>query len=552
MRRETDSNRIVRAMCFFAGFAVFLCGLLAGVLPVQAAETSGNREVTLRICSWEEYIDEGDWGEDEAIDLPDGTIIGVNPMIEDFEQWYEDTYGVKVNVEYSTFGTNEDLYNMLTLGDTYDLVCPSEYMFMKLMSENELVPLSEGFFDENNGNNYYILGVSPYLRSVFDSHEVNGEPWSRYAAGFMWGVTGIVYNPDMVTEEEASTWSILTNPAFRKRITIKDSVRECYFAAVGALDHDTLVDPAFIQSPDYREQLELLMNDTSEEKVREVQDWLQDMKDNVYSFEVDSGKADMVTGKVAANYQWSGDAVYTMDQAEEDGYYLNFAIPEEVSNIYFDGWVMLKRGIGDDAARQQAAEAFINFVSRPDNAIRNMNYIGYTSFISGGEDPRILEYLKWNYEEDDGTEEPADSGDTGTAESDSGNDADRQVQYDLTYFFTGDENRTDPQYVLTVPEEQTKRQLGAQYPSKESIRRTSIMQYFNPEQSERINSMWVNVRCYNITKMPAWGWILLAAAAAGIVRMVVMKGKRKHRNPAASSERTLQTREQADLRWPRR
>ena len=61
-------------------------------------------------------------------------------MVEDFENWYYENYGVKVNVQYSCFGTNEDLYNMLTLGDVYDLVCPSEYMIMKLMSENKLEP----------------------------------------------------------------------------------------------------------------------------------------------------------------------------------------------------------------------------------------------------------------------------------------------------------------------------------------------------------------------------------------------------------------------------
>ena len=84
-------------------------------------------------------------------------------MVEDFENWYYENYGVKVNVQYSCFGTNEDLYNMLTLGDVYDLVCPSEYMIMKLMSENKLEPLSDDFFDENNDKNYYINGVSPYI-----------------------------------------------------------------------------------------------------------------------------------------------------------------------------------------------------------------------------------------------------------------------------------------------------------------------------------------------------------------------------------------------------
>ena len=105
-------------------------------------------EEMLRIANWEEYLDEGGWDEDETIDLDEKTkILGRENMVDDFESWYEKTYGEKVRVEYSTFGTNEDLYNQMTLGDTFDLVCPSEYMIMKLMKEKKLEPFSEDFFD---------------------------------------------------------------------------------------------------------------------------------------------------------------------------------------------------------------------------------------------------------------------------------------------------------------------------------------------------------------------------------------------------------------------
>ena len=505
------SGKRMLAACLAGGIGIL--GLLqtpANTITAQAAITDAvdapsgkSKSVTLRICSWEEYIDTGDWDEDEVIDLPSGDIIGENSMIQDFENWYEENYGVKVKVEYSTFGTNEDLYNMLTLGDTFDLVCPSEYMFMKLISEDQLVPLSDNFFDESQESNYYIKGVSPYLRNIFETKEIDGEPWAKYAAGYMWGVTGIVYNPAEMTREEASTWTVLNNPAYKRRVTIKDSVRECYFAAMGALRHDLLTSDEFVNDPDYREKLEEEMNDTSPEAIAEVQDWLQSMKDNVYSFETDSGKADMITGKVVANYQWSGDAVYTMDQADEDDFELDFAVPEESTNIYFDGWVMLKSGIGTDTAKQHAAEAFINFVSRPDNAIRNMYYIGYTSVISGGEDPRILEYLDWNYGAEDDEEDT--------------------TEYDVNYFFQGEDAGSSDEYILTVPSEQVNRQLGAQYPSTETIRRSSIMRYFTPEQSEQTNRMWVNVRCYNIKNVPVWGWILMLGAAAGIIWLAVRK-----------------------------
>ena len=519
--------------------AVMAVSLLAGqMLPVMAAEDVGAsaddsqsaassandgaandaasaknkgasdtaKEVTLRVCSWEEYIDEGGWDEDEAMELDNGTtIFGENSMVEDFENWYYENYGVKVNVQYSCFGTNEDLYNMLTLGDVYDLVCPSEYMIMKLMSENKLEPLSDDFFDENNDKNYYINGVSPYIRDTFETHEINGETWSKYAAGFMFGITGILYNPEKMTADEAGTWTVLNNPKFAKQITIKDNVRDSYFAAVGALQRDKLMDPGFRAQEDYSEQLKDIMNDVSPETIAKSQDLLQDIKDNVYSFETDSGKADMITGKVVANYQWSGDAVYAMDQAEEDGVQLDFAVPEECTNLYFDGWVMLKNGIDGDADRKQAAEAFINFVSRPDNAVRNMYYIGYTSVIAGGDDDTVYSYLDYTYGAEDDEEDVVD--------------------YPLGYFFTGD--NSDPDYVLRAPAEQIDRQLGAQYPSQDAIERSAVMEYFDEDATKDINQMWINIRCYNIKDVPTWAWFIVAAVIGALTGVIVYHKRSK-------------------------
>jgi len=487
------------------GMVISIAGLLAAYSPVpaNAADRAGDQEVTLRVCNWEEYIDLGDWDEDETIELDSGNIIGENTMLEDFQEWYYDTYGIRVKIEYSTFGNNEDLYNMLTLGDTYDLVCPSEYMIMKLLTEDQLVPLSEDFFDTSDRNNYYINGVSPYIRDIFEENQVDGKPWADYAAGYMWGITGIVYNPELVSAKAASSWKILNDPAYRRQITIKDNVRDSYFAAVGAVKSELLTSEEFLKAPDYQKRLQEEMNDTSEETVARVQEYLQDVKDNAYSFETDSGKADMVTGKVAANYQWSGDGVYTMDQADEDGLPLAFAVPKESTNIYFDGWVMLKNGIGGDEAKQHAAEAFINFNSRADNVIRNMYYVGYTSVISGGDDMRIFEYADYCY--------GAGEGETQVSE------------YDLGYFFS--ENGGD-EYVITAPSDQVYRQLFARYPKGDAMDRAVLMACFDEEQNRAINQMWINVRCYNIHDVPAWAWGIAAVTVFGLAVIGVKKAGR--------------------------
>lgn len=393
----------------FKAAAVFSAVLMAAAAMSSAdVVNAADKTITLRICNWEEYIDEGGWDDDELIDLDNGDIFGENHMVSDFEDWYYENYGVRVKVEYSTFGTNEELYSQLTLGDTFDLVCPSDYMIMKLMKEKALEPLSDSFYDNSDTNNYYSKGVSPYIKEVFDSNEIDGEKWSRYAAGYMWGITGMIYNPEYVDEADASTWQILANEKYFRQVTIKDNVRDAYFPTLAILNRDKLIDPEFRASADYGEELARIMNDTDKDTIDKSEAKLKEIRENVYSFETDSGKADMVSGKVVANLQWSGDGVYTMDQAEEDGVYLDWAVPEECTNLWFDGWVMLKSGINGNADRKQAAEAFINFVSRPDNAVRNMYYIGYTSVIAGGDDSTVFNYLDWNYGAEDDEEDVVD------------------------------------------------------------------------------------------------------------------------------------------------
>jgi spermidine/putrescine transport system substrate-binding protein len=492
------------------GAALMLLCLLStlapkGQLTAEASSKKDEDVITLRVCNWEEYIDLGGWDWDETIDLDSGDVIGVDPMYEDFEEWYYKTYGKRVEVSYSCFGTNEELYNMLTLGDVYDIVCPSEYMIMKMMAEDMLVPFSDEFFDENVEENYYAKGVSPFIKSEFETNEIDGEPWAKYAAGYMWGITGIIYNPEMVSEEEASTWSIIDNDKFCRQVTIKDNVRDSYFAAVGALKSDLLTSESFVNDPDYGEKLAAEMNDVSDETIDAVRDYLQQTKENVYSFETDSGKADMITGKVAAGYQWSGDAVYAMDQADEDDFQLNFAVPVESTNLYFDGWVMLKSGIGEDAEKQQAAEAFINFLSMPENVVRNMYYIGYTSVISGGDSDMVFDYLRWCYEAEDDEEDV--------------------VEYPLGYFFSGD--NSDEDYIITAPAEQTKRQLAAQYPNEAVMARSAIMEYFDSDANAAINQMWIDVRCFNIKRVPVWAWAMVAAIIVILAGVIIWK-KRKN------------------------
>ena len=487
-------------------FSLAAAGMIVmtfGISAAGCASSAGN--TVLHVYNWEDYISEPDDDSDEYVDL-----------IAKFE---EENPGV--TVEYSTFGTNENMYNELKINSAgYDLVCPSDYMIMKMISEDMVEPFTDDFLENSN----YAKYASPYIKDLFEE-----KGWTRYAAAYMWGTMGYVYNPELVDAEDLQSWAGIWSNNYDNMTTIKDSVRDSYFLGVAYVYRDELsalaeeYDAANMTLSDenyaeYNAKVTAIMNRTDDETLEKVKNALLDLKQYLYGFEVDSGKQDMITGKISINFAWSGDAVYSMDDAEPytdeetgnyiDGIYLNYIVPEECSNIWFDGWVMPK------GANVELAQAFIDFLSRPENAVANMNYIGYTSAIAGNE--VYEEMVDWYDESAEGT--------PGLDE-----DGNELVPYDLNYFFGGTGDYSD--YIIYVSEESLNRQISAQYPTEKVIVRSAVMQHFDNETNAAVNEMWEEVKGLPI---PVWAYIVIAIIAGLIVVAVlsyIYKGKRKENKP---------------------
>ena len=429
----------------------------------------------LKVANWAEYIDGGDAN---------------SPLIREFEEWYKQQTGKEIRVEYCIADDNETLYNMIKMGDHFDLVCPSEYMLMKLVAEGRVQKLPQSFFDTSIETNYYTNNVSPFIHKTFSENKMeNGETWKEYAAGYMWGTTGFVYNPEFVNAEDVATWDVFTNANYAKKITAKNNIRDTYFTGL-AMHYDNELralkakyNNKEISAAEYKATLKTLMNDTSPETMNAVKNKLMSMTNNLYGFETDEGKSKIIAGEITINFQWSGDAVYVMDVAEygdeetivEDAVYLEYSIPETVSNLWFDGWTLMK-----DCKDVEAATMFINFLSMPENAVRNMNYIGYTSCVGSSYVFENFVLDNYNAEEDE----------TDVA------------LYDLNYYFnplydtTNEETKAatwDEQYVFYTYSDQLKRQLFAQYPDEESLLRCVAMDYFSYDANARANSMWSDI-----------------------------------------------------------
>ena len=445
---------------------------LINILVISAnLMTVSAEEVVLRVYNWQDYIDDG-------LD-DDGNPVST-PVIDMWIADYKERTGITVKVIYDTFETPETMLNTLKTGKSqYDLACPSDYTIQKMVREGMVEK-----FDTSKLINYNQYG-SPYLKDLF---EQNG--WTEYSVPYMWGTVGLIYDPEVIDVSDVSTWNVMWDSKYQNKATTKDSVRDTYFVGVMHVYQDELHELRNrylnneISQNEYNKKVNEIMNRIDDETLAKVEVDLKLLKENIFGLEVDSGKSDIVSGKISMNLAWSGDAVYSMDLAEEeDDKILAYVVPEEGSNVWYDGWVMPK------GANVELATDFVDFLSKPEIAVLNMNKIGYTSAIAGTE---VLEMIdEWYGAE---SEETA-------------------VEIDLTYFF----GNTVPQdengkVMVTVDEHYIGRQFSAQYPDFETITRCGVMEDFG-DKNDAVLEMWANFKANELSPL-TWAFVIILAIIA--------------------------------------
>ena len=363
-----------------------------GLSLTSCSGSSSEDSLTIRILNLEDYIYLND--PDSGYDEPD--------MTEQFASYYKKEYGKDIQVIYETSDTNESIYNDLLTGRTkYDLVCTSDYMLQKFVREGLITKLHDD--EEDDWLENYHTYASPTIKARLDEIPVampdgSTEYLKEYCVGYMWGTLGILFNPGYNGADEEqyeaalddmASWNALWDETYKNTISIKDSMRDTYAGALMHTYDDELdaLRKEYEESGDaeaYNAKLSEIFNRTDDETLKLVAESLEELKKNIFGLEVDSGKQDIVTGKIGVNLAYSGDAVYSMDLADnelEDSE-LYYSVPTNGSNIWFDGWCI---PTDDSRSEEQfhAAHEFLNFISDPEYAAKNMDYTGYTSYIGG-------------------------------------------------------------------------------------------------------------------------------------------------------------------------
>ncbi|WP_079489595.1 ABC transporter substrate-binding protein [Maledivibacter halophilus] len=259
-----------------------------------------------------------------------GDYIG-DGVIEEFEEKYD----IKVN--YEMFDTNEGMYQKIKPGAvSYDVAIPSDYMISKMIEEDMLYKI-----DFNNIPNY------KYIDEKFKNLEY--DPNNEYSVPYMWGTVGILYNKTMV-DEPVDSWEILWNEKYEKEILMQDSQRETIGVALQKLGYS--------------------LNTKNLDELEEAKQELIKQKPLVLAYVVDEVKDKMISGEAALAVVWAGDAVTMIEQNPD----LAYAIPKTGSNVFVDGMVIPKT-----SKNKKEAEMFINFMCESEIALKNTNYIGYST-----------------------------------------------------------------------------------------------------------------------------------------------------------------------------
>ena len=426
--------------------AAAFAAVLVSVLNLSAKD----RTEILKVYNWSDYIAEG--------------------VIDEFEQWYFEQTGEKIQVIYQVFDVNEAMLSKIEKGhEDYDVVCPSDYIIERMLNNGLLIPLD--FAALGNTPNYIKDTKSPYIEKMF--RQINPEiDANDYSVAYMWGTTGILYNTAFVSREEASTWDIIRNPKFSGKVLIKDAPRDVYGSVLIYLKQNELKSGELT--------LQDLMSDSSDESIAAVENYLMQVKPGVMGWEADLGKEQMTKSLAYVSLNWSGDAVWAMEEAASVGVSLDYIVPEEGSTVWFDGWVIPKY-----SKNVKAATFFINFMCRPDIAIRNMEETGYIA--SSG----AYEVLESQIDESF----PA---------------------IDLSYFFGEEADSVHVNPIL--------------YPDRSVIERCALEHDWG-ERTEALLSMWQNVKG---SRAGIATYIVLIVALVAVAAVVFINRKNRRRRRSRS------------------
>ena len=256
---------------------------------------------------------------------------------EEVETAFEAEFGTNLIVD--TYSSNEEMAAKVRAGNSgYDIVQPSDYMVALLADAGYLVEI-------NQANIPNLSQIDPANLGLYY------DPENTYSVPYLWGTTGIAYDETMV-QPAPESWGVLFDPArlaeYDNRSSMLNDEREAIGVALLYTGYD--------------------VNDSSPEALEAAKAALLGQKPLLGKYNSDNVYQDLASGEIVLAQAWSGDAGLAMT----DNPNIRFMIPQEGGVIWQDNLAILK-----ESPNQATAEAFINFLLRPEISAQIADYTGY-------------------------------------------------------------------------------------------------------------------------------------------------------------------------------
>ncbi len=305
-------------------------------------------EIVLNVYNWGEYISDGS---EDSFDVNEA-----------FEDWCKEQ-GLNVSVNYSTFDSNESMYNKLESGAvSYDIVIPSEYMIERMIEEDMLEKI-----DVSKLSNYqYVYDEFKTLGGAeFDENNV-------YHVPYFCGYVGIIYNTKYVSEEDVArqSWDLLFDAKYDGKILQFNNSRDAF----GTVMYKNGID---VNTTD------IALWESCVEELKAQKPILQSyVMDEIFN------KMKNESAWIAAYY--AGDFLSMYEENDN----LAFYFPKEGTNVFFDGMC-----IPNGSKNKEIAEMYIDFMLSKEAAIANAEFTYYASPNAlVNEDEEYMECMNEVYE----------------------------------------------------------------------------------------------------------------------------------------------------------
>jgi putrescine transport system substrate-binding protein len=327
---EEVMRNIYRSGLLVAALAVALagCGKKEDGEKAAAAAPAPEEKI-LNVYNWSDYIAED-------------TIAN-----------FEKETGIKVN--YDVFDSNEVLETKLLAGKTgYDVVVPSASFLERQIKAGVFMTLDKSKLPN-------LKNMDPDIMQRVALHD----PDNAHAVPYLWGTTGIGYNPDKVKAalgvDHIDSWATIFEPESAAKlkdcgIAMLDAPTEVFLSALIYLGKDP--------------------NGQKEENLQLAQDLLMKVRPYVRYFHSSQYINDLANGEICVALGWSGDILQAQARGAEAEKPVNvaYSIPKEGALVWFD---ML--AIPADAPHPDNAHKFINYVMEPAVIAGISNYVAYAN-----------------------------------------------------------------------------------------------------------------------------------------------------------------------------